>query len=149
MRTLFFDMDGTLNDFYAQEGWLDKLRAHDPSPYLDAPVLHNMSILARYLNKAQRMGYKIGIISWLSKDKDPEYEQIARKAKLKWLSIHLPSVHWDEIHIVSYGTPKHTFRHSTEDCLFDDERTNWGNWTFSFPPDIMLPILKGLITHAP
>ena len=61
-RTIWFDMDGTLNRFYDVPDWLPKLRSFDPSPYAEAEVMHNMSLLARYLNKLQKMGYRIGII---------------------------------------------------------------------------------------
>ena len=67
MKTIWFDMDGTLGNLYAVEGWLSMLRAHDPTPYAEAEVMLNMNLLARYLNRLQRAGYQIGIISWLSK----------------------------------------------------------------------------------
>ena len=69
--TVYFDMDGTIAGLYAVENWLPKLRASDPSPYAEAAVMHNMSLLARYLNKEQEAGYHIGIISWLSKGGSP------------------------------------------------------------------------------
>ena len=51
------------------------------------------------------------------------------EVKLAWLKKHLPSVNWDEIHIVPYGTPKQTFCHNPLDILFDDEERNRNNWT--------------------
>jgi 5'(3')-deoxyribonucleotidase len=50
-------------------------------------------------------------------------------AKYAWLSKHLPSVDFDEIHVVPYGTPKQVFAHSDNDILFDDEAKNRENWT--------------------
>lgn len=42
MATIFFDMDGTLADFYGVENWLEYLNAEDTLPYEVAKPLHNM-----------------------------------------------------------------------------------------------------------
>ena len=145
MRTVFFDMDNTLNRFYEVEGWLDYLRDNDPYPYIQAGVLHNMSRLARYLNRVQAAGYRIGVISWLSKTSTPEFDEAVTAAKLAWLHKHLKSVDWDEIHIVAYGTPKYSFADET-DILFDDEQRNRDDWGGeAFEPDEIFEVLKGLL----
>lgn len=126
---LCFDLDGTLADLYARETWLEELRAFNPAPYAEAAPLVNMSALARMLNNRQRAGYTLTIISWLSKTSTPEYDEAVINAKLEWLEKHLPSVHWDNIHIVPYGTPKSDF--IVEDklnVLFDDEQRNRDEW---------------------
>ena len=126
---IWFDMDGTIADLYGVENWLPMLRASDPTPYLIARPLINLSTLARMLNKLQKQGYEIGVISWLSKTGTPDYDAAVTAAKYAWLSKHLPSVDFDEIHVVPYGTPKQVFAHSNDDILFDDEAKNRENWT--------------------
>lgn len=126
---IWFDMDGTIADLYGVENWLPMLRASDPTPYLVARPLVNLSALARMLNKLQKQGHEIGIISWTSKTGTPEYNAVVTTAKYAWLSKHLPSVDFDEIHVVPYGTPKQVFAHSNNDILFDDEAKNRENWT--------------------
>lgn len=126
---IWFDMDGTIADLYGVENWLPMLRASDPTPYLVARPLVNLSVLARMLNKLQRQGHEIGVISWTSKTGTPEYNAAVTAAKYAWLSKHLPSVDFDEIHVVPYGTPKQVFAHSNDDILFDDEAKNRENWT--------------------
>lgn len=144
-KMVWFDMDGTIANLYAVEGWLDMLRAFDATPYAEAEVMLNMSLLARYLNKLQKLGYGIGIISWLSKYPTPEYDALVTSAKLEWLSQHLASVTFDEIHIVSYGTPKQDFMETDEDILFDDEEPNRDNWSGeAYEPDEIMEILKML-----
>ena len=141
-KKIWFDMDGTLANTYAVEGWLPMLRAYDPTPYAQAEPMVNMSALARLLHKAQRLGYEIGIISWLSKEPTAEYSVAVTQAKIEWLEMHLPSVEWNEIHIVAYGTPKHEL---CEGILFDDEehnRTEWGEGAYE-PCEIM-EFLRGL-----
>jgi 5'(3')-deoxyribonucleotidase len=127
--TIWFDMDGTIADLYGVENWLPMVRASDPTPYMVARPLVNLSALARILNRLHREGYEIGVISWTSKTGTPEYNAAVTAAKYAWLSKHLPSVDFDEIHVVPYGTPKQVFAHSNNDILFDDEAKNRENWT--------------------
>ena len=145
MKTIWFDMDGTLGNLYAVNDWLPKLRAYDPSPYAEAEVLWNMSQLARLLNTVQRMGYKLGIVSWLAKNSTKEYDKAVIEAKKSWLGQHLGSVKWDEIRIVSYGVPKEWFMRTDDDILFDDELKNRENWKGqAFEPEQMFQVLKAL-----
>lgn len=127
--TIWFDMDGTIADLYGVENWLPMLRASDPKPYMLAKPLVRLSALARVLNRLQSEGYEIGVISWTSKTGTPAYNAKVTAAKYAWLAKHLPSVEFDEIHIVPYGTPKQVFAHTPLDVLFDDEQHNRDNWT--------------------
>lgn len=129
MTTINFDMDGTIANFYGVENWLDYLIANDPHPYEVAKPLLHMASLARKLNELQRNGYRIAIISWLSKSGTAEYNKTVTEVKKAWLAKHLASVHFDEVTIVPYGTPKQNFAHSNLDILFDDEEQNRENWT--------------------
>ena len=143
--TIYFDMDGTLGNLYAVEGWLEALRANDPAPYMMAEPMHDFRHLARLLNSLQSSGYKIGIVSWLSKESNKEYDEAVRRAKRRWLAKHLSSVDWDEIHIVKYGTPKQFVVKDREGILFDDEERNrdaW--WGEAFTPDEIFRVLKSL-----
>lgn len=127
--TINFDMDGTIADLYGVPNWLPCLEAEDTTPFEIAKPLLNLSRLARKLNALQRNGYQLAVISWTSKDGSNAYNQKVAEAKMNWLKKHLPSVDWDEIHIVRYGTPKEYFCNSSEDILFDDENRNRTNWT--------------------
>lgn len=142
-ETLYFDMDGTIADLYAVDGWLNDLEAHRTRPYEEARVMHNMSVLARLLNKAQSNGYRIAVISWLSKSGTPDYNRKVEKVKRKWLKKHLKSVQFDEIHIVTYGTPKSTVANGFG-ILFDDEERNRNEWSKgnAFPPEQIFEVLK-------
>lgn len=123
-----FDMDGTIANLYGVENWLAMLINHDETPYRKATTLVNMNSLARLLNKLQKLGYEIGIISWLAKDSIDEYDERVKKAKLAWLKKHLKSVHFDFIEIVPYGTDKNIVCKDSVDILFDDEENNRKNW---------------------
>lgn len=129
MATIFFDMDGTIADLYGVNNWLEYLLNSDEYPYKNAKPLINLNSLARILNNLQKRGYKIAVISWLSKSGSDIYNDKVVAAKRGWLKKHLTSVNFDEIHIVKYGTPKEQFSTSPEDILFDDEEHNRKNWT--------------------
>ena len=145
MRTIYFDMDGTIADLYGVNGWLDYLIAKDSTPYEIAKPLVRLSLLARYLNELQRKGYRIGIISWLAKNSNAEFDKAVTEAKMKWLKTHLASVQFDEINIVAYGTPKEIFSKSKMDILFDDETPNREKWIGeAFNEKMIFEILKAL-----
>ena len=127
--TINFDMDGTIADLYSNPNWLPLLRAYDPTPYATAKPLVRLNTLARKLNALQKAGYRIAVISWLSKESTPAYDEAVTATKIAWLRKHLPSVEWNEIHIVPYGTPKQMFCNNPLDVLFDDEERNRNNWT--------------------
>ena len=138
-----FDMDGTIANFYGVENWLDYLKAEDTKPYEIAKPLFNFSAFARLLNKAKRNGYRIAVSSWTSKNGSAEYDKAVESAKREWLAKHLPSVEWDEITVVPYGTPKDNFRKSADDVLFDDEEPNRKAWNGkAYDVSNILEILK-------
>lgn len=142
VKEIWFDMDGTIADLYADKNWLEKLRAYDPTPYANAKPLVNMRVLARQLNKMQKQGWKINVVSWLSKEPTEEYDLLVIKAKKKWLAKHLASVKFDTIDIIAYGTPKGEGR---EGILFDDEEPNrrqWGEGAYNV--DNIIEVLRGL-----
>jgi len=129
-KAINFDMDGTIVDFYGVENWLEYLKRGNPYPYEVAKPLVNMSVLARYLNRLQRDGYEINIISWLAKNSTKEFDEKVTESKKKWLKKHLSSVNWDKITIVPYGIDKSTLGYG---ILFDDEEQNrkmWGDGAY-------------------
>ena len=143
--TIFFDMDGTIADLYNVENWLDYLIASDALPYEIAKPLVRLNALARILNRLQRQGYRVGVISWLAKNSNTAYDEKVTRAKREWLKKHLASVNFDEIHIVAYGTPKQTFAKTENDILFDDEEKNRNDWTGkAFDVNEIIETLKGM-----
>ena len=142
IREINFDMDGTIANLYGVENWLDYLMAKDTTPYAIAKPLVNLSALARVLNRLQREGYTIGVISWLAKNSDDDYNKRVDEVKREWLARHLPSVQWDKVNIVAYGTPKST---CGEGILFDDEEPNRKEWNgIAYDVENIIEVLKAL-----
>lgn len=142
VKQINFDMDGTLANFYGVENWLDYLVAKDATPYEVATPLFNFSALARVLNRLQRQGWEICIISWLAKNSTEDFNNRVEEVKREWLAKHLPSVQWDNISIVPYGTPKSTCGNG---ILFDDEIPNRNEWKGqAYDVNNILEVLKNL-----
>lgn len=125
IRTINFDMDGTIADLYGVANWLDFLIAEDTTPYAIAKPLVNMSALARVLNRLKARGFKINVISWTSKGGSDAYNKAVADVKRAWLKKHLKSVEFDNIYVIPYGTPKNTI---ASGILFDDEEKNRITW---------------------
>ena len=142
-KIINLDCDGTWVDLYGVEGWLEDLRAEKVRPYLEAKPMVNLSLFARLLNKLQENGWEINIISWTAKFGTDTYNKAVEEAKLTWLKKHIPSVHWNNVFIVPYGTPKHSL---SSGFLFDDEVQNreaWGENAYSEKE--LIQILKNLL----
>lgn len=141
-KVINFDMDGTIADLYGVANWLDYLIAEDATPYAVAKPLVNMQVLARLLNKLQKNGYTINIISWTSKNGSDAYNSLVADVKKAWLKKHLKSVKFNNIFVVPYGTPKNTIAGG---ILFDDEeknRTTWGKNAYDV--DNILGVLRAI-----
>ena len=140
---IWFDMDGTIADLYGVTDWLPALIARETRPYENARGIGNLALIARLLNKVQKNGHEIGIISWTAKNGTDEYNARIAEAKKAWLGRHLKSVTWNEIRVVAYGTDKKVA--TGGGILFDDEepnRTNWGEGAYT--PAEILKILAQL-----
>lgn len=104
LKMICFDMDGTIADLYGVENWLEKLRAFDASPYLTAQPMCDMEDLALLLDIARHRGIEIRIITWLSKETNPEYDELVRITKQAWLTAM--GIPYDHFHGVRYGATK-------------------------------------------
>ena len=144
MKGIWFDMDGTIADLYGVADWLTAIRNGETRPYETAKGIGNLANIARLLNNVQKKGYTIGIISWTAKNGTPAYNKAVETAKRAWLAKHLPSVKWNEIKVVAYGTDKKTA--TGGGILFDDEEPNRKAWGFgAYAPAEIEICLKDLL----
>ena len=143
MKSIWFDMDGTIADLYGVTDWLTAILNGETRPYDTAKGIGNLAHIARLLNKVQKNGYHIGIISWTAKNGSPAYNKAVETAKRAWLAKHLPSVKWDSIKVVEYGTNKKTA--TAGNILFDDEEPNRKAWgAGAYEPAHIVEVLKTL-----
>ena len=130
-KVIYFDMDGTIANLYGVENWLGELRSYNPRPYAEAEPMWNMARLGLILEAMKLSGWTIGVITWLSKDSTAEYDRAVRAAKREWLREYGLLHIMDEIHMVKYGTPKHTTANLRHGVLVDDNqavREAWENY---------------------
>ena len=147
-KTLVFDMDGTIANLYGVNGWLEMLRAEDPTPYIIAEPIYNVNILNFILNQLKADGWKIVVTTWLAKGSTRHYDVLVREAKLEWLETH--NFPFDEVHMVKYGTTKAncTRKLGGFQILVDDNETVRKGWTLGATIDAnenILEILEKLL----
>lgn len=143
-RTIVFDMDGTIANFYGVDGWLDYLKAEDTTPYEVAKPLYDMDYLGLLLLMLKTDGWKIVVTTWLAKGGTKEYNDRTRKAKLEWLKKY--NFPYDEIHLVKYGTTKAncTRKIGGYQVLVDDNETVRKGWTLGATIDANYNIIEKL-----
>ena len=129
MKTLVFDMDGTIANLYGVENWLQMLRAEDPTPYMVAEPMYDTRMLNRVLELLKAQGWRIVITTWLAKGSTKAYDTLVREAKLAWLEEH--NFPFDEVHMVKYGTTKAncTRKLGGYQILIDDNEQVREGWT--------------------
>lgn len=145
--TIYFDLDGTLYDLYSQPRWLERITTEaDPTAYAnDSATMVNMVALHETLFTLMEQGWSIGVISWLARGSSREYDIAVRRIKRDWVKRFLPMA--TEVHIVKYGTPKHSVAYSTNAVIVDDAPevlTTWNRGATIDATQNILPLLEGL-----
>ena len=127
-RTLVFDMDGTIANFYGVNGWLEDIRNGNPRPYIVAEPMYDMETLKEILNLLKLQGWTIAVTSWLAKGSDKAFDELTRIAKKEWLARY--DFPFDEIHLVKYGTTKAncTRKNGGYQILVDDNEQVRKGW---------------------
>ena len=148
MKTLVFDMDGTIANLYGVRNWLDKIHAEDPTPYAIAKPLYDMFMLNAILWTLKNDGWRIVVTTWLAKDSTPAYDERVRTTKREWL--HRYDFPFDELHMVKYGTTKaNCTRHlGGYQILVDDNEKVRNGWTLGDTINAnenIIPALSALI----
>lgn len=142
---IFFDMDGTLADFYGVNGWLDYILTFNPFPYKVASPLIDANDLTDMMYRLQEKGIKICILSWLAKKSTKEYDEAVTAAKIEWLA-NTFKIKFDAIYILPYGTPKYKYCLTKNDILFDDEQRNRDLWTGNaYTEKDIVKVLKSML----
>lgn len=126
MNTIYFDMDGTFYDLYGYNGWLECILSEKTECYTHSKMLVDYDNFVSILTQLKEKGYKLGIISWLSKNATKEYQNKVRSAKTRYIKKYFSNI-FDEIHIIQYGKNKSQYC-KENDILFDDELNNRSNW---------------------
>ena len=128
MKAIYWDMDGTIANLYGVDGWLEAVESSQVYPYLVAEPMYDMTELKTVLRQLKENGYRMGVITWLSKTGTEEYNRRTRAAKRMWLEVHGLWGLMDEVHMVRYGTPKHSTTRLYQGILVDDNMAVREEW---------------------
>lgn len=144
-KTLVFDMDGTIANFYGVNGWLNDLQNENTRPYDIAEPLYNMDILNAILDVLRLQGWRIVVTTWLAKGSTKAYDDMVRISKIQWLKKH--NFIYDEIHLVKYGTTKAncTRKNGGYQILVDDNAQIRKGWTLGDTIDANKNIIDELL----
>ena len=152
IKEICFDLDGSIVDFYSVPHWLEMLRAYDPTPYEVAEPMWDMVVLADVLRELQALGVVISIVTWLSKESTPAYDEVVRETKREWLDHY--SFPYDHFHGVKYGATKadsvrKRIHDGEEAILIDDNPKVREGWhlgaTIDPTAENIIEVLKGLM----
>ncbi len=144
-KTLVFDMDGTLANFYGVDGWLEDIRNENTRPYDIAKPLYNMEVLNAILDLLRAQGWTIAITTWLAKGSTKAFDDMVRASKIAWLQKY--NFSYDEIHLVRYGTTKAncTRKNGGVQILVDDNEKIRKGWHLGSTIDANKNIINELI----
>ena len=146
MKTIYFDMDGTLVNLYNVDNWLGQLTSENPSPYKIAEPLIDTVKLSELLIRLKDKGYKLGIITWSSKFSSEEFLEEVKIAKKDWISSNFPNIKFDEFVILDYSCNKASCVNDPLGILFDDDISVRMFWPGkSYPPEVIFEILYQLL----
>ena len=126
-KIIYFDVDGTFYDLYNFPKWLECILSEKTECYTQSGLLVDENDFIDVLNNLKEKGYKLGIITWMSKNATKKYQNKVRGAKYRYIKKHFSNL-FDEIHILQYGTNKSKYCKGKNTILFDDEENNRKQW---------------------
>lgn len=102
---IYFDLDGVCYNLYNIPNWEPSLRAEESGVFLHEDAnFFTVEELNEAVAPLLELGVQFGVISWLSMQSTPEYEEVCRAEKREWVKKNLPFV--TEFNAISYGIPK-------------------------------------------
>ena len=144
-KWLWLDMHGAFGDLYGVNNWLDDLVNLRTRPYAEAKPIYNMIDFLLLLVELKQRGWKIGIISWLSKNPDAEYGKRVTNTKKEWSVSWCMDIVLDKVLIVPAGQCKaDACRQFGYGILADDEEQNTNAWDLGDTIDANKNLLEEL-----
>lgn len=134
MKSIWFDMDGTIAELYKVKNWLSDLRAGDWSVYDKCLPRHNFERINAAIEALTANGWQVGVITWASKGIDwgAELTTIG-DIKFDWLCRFFPALADGKFACIPYGESKAEFLSEMGDnysvaYLVDDNKEVRADW---------------------
>ena len=120
MIKIYFDMDGTVADFYSQENWLEMLRNETAGAFAFCKPLFDENSFYLLISDLAEKGAQFGVITWLPMQASRSYELICEIEKQNWCETYLPFI--STFAAQSYGIPKQNAitKNAQLEILIDD-----------------------------
>ena len=141
MKSIWFDMDGTIAELYKVEGWLASLREKDWSVYNECAPRHNYQRINAAIEALVEQGWEVGVITWGSKGIgwSKDLDEIG-EIKFNWLCKFFPILADGHFACIPYGYSKAQYLEEMDDIyavayLVDDNkdvRENWRSYSNKF-----------------
>lgn len=123
-KVIYFDMDNTLNKLKCVKDVWKRLDSKDVTPYIECePCVHGIELLKCY----KKHGYKVIILSCLSRVTDKQFDRETCKAKNEWLALNVGMEWIDDVMYIPYTKHKEEYV-KEEGILVDDDVTICMNW---------------------
>ena len=107
MKSIWFDMDGTIAELYKVDNWLMKLRTNDWSVYSECAPRAHANRIRNAVRALVADGWQVGVITWASKGIDwgKDLDAIA-EVKHEWLCQFFPEIADGKFACIPYGYSK-------------------------------------------
>lgn len=134
MKSIWFDMDGTIAELYKVEGWLVSLREGDWNVYAECEPRTHAERIRSAVEALVAHGWQVGVITWASKGIDWGKDLDAiRDVKFNWLCENFPEIADGRFACIPYGYSKAQFLEEMGDnyslaYLVDDNREVRAEW---------------------
>ena len=127
-KAIYFDMDGTIAALFYVKGWKEAIENNDATPYRAAKPLFKAEEMREAIARLKKLGYTIGIITYVAYGCTNAFAEEIKQAKSEWLDKYFPYA--DEVHMVSHDIPKHEVAEIHNSILVDDAKANREAWTW-------------------
>ena len=142
MKSIWFDMDGTIAELYKVEGWLPKLRNNDWSVYSECAPRAHANRIRNAVRALVADGWQVGVITWASKGIEwgNDLDAIA-EVKHEWLCQFFPEIADGKFACIPYGYSKAQF-------MVEEMHNNYNPYDISYLVDDNKEVRAEWRTHG-
>lgn len=133
MKSIWFDMDGTLYELYKIPNWLERLEQGDMSVFEDGKARAHLKRINRAIEGLVKQGWRVGVITWAPKNITPRLFAWANDVKFNWIVENCPALA-NSFACIPYGESKAQFLQDMEaegaelNILVDDNKEVRAEW---------------------
>lgn len=134
IKTIWFDMDGTIAELYKVPGWLEMLRTSDWRVYDKCLPRAHFDRINSAIEALTAHGWQVGVITWASKGIGWGMDcDCIGDVKFNWLNRYFPALADGKFACIPYGESKAQYLLDMENAgevnyLVDDNKEVREDW---------------------